>query len=64
MKKGRDNSTLKGLVLFTYDIITLMLSSLFALLIMGEEDLFASFQEYLPYSIVAIGSSVIIYFID
>ena len=63
MKKGRDNSTLKGLVLFTYDIITLMLSSLFALLIMGEEDLFASFQEYLPYSIVAIGSSVIIYFI-
>ena len=63
MKKGRDNSTLKGLILFTYDIITLMLSSLFALLIMGEEDLFASFQEYLPYSIIAIGSSVIIYFI-
>ncbi len=63
MKKVRENATFKALILFTYDIVTLTLSSLFALLIMGQKNLLESLYEYMPYIIIAIGSSVIIYFI-
>ena len=38
MKKVKDNLTFKALVLFAYDIFTLGLSSVFALLIIGVKD--------------------------
>ena len=63
MKKVRENITFKVLILFTYDLVTLMLSSVFALLIIGVKDFGESFYNYLPYIIVAMASSVILNFI-
>ena len=66
MKKVRDNLTFKTLVLFVYDIITLALSSVFGLLIIGVKDaneFVEKFKSNILYGIIAICVSVIIYFI-
>lgn len=66
MKKVRDNLTFRTLVLFVYDIITLALSSVFGLLIIGVKDaneFVEKFKSNILYGIIAICVSVIIYFI-
>ena len=66
MKKVKDNLTFKALVLFAYDIFTLGLSSVFALLIIGVKDaheFLDKFKGNIIYSVIAICVSVIIYFI-